>query len=128
VVHNDWAGSSIKDYCNRQRIYTLTEPFFWQKYGNETPRIRMVKENLPPSLKYDGVRLFAWKNMKRIFGSKLGQGALIGTAQFLERILPKPAILWKFYRMAIAGAIYKGFNEGLQNFKVDYKILRKTLN
>jgi glycosyltransferase involved in cell wall biosynthesis len=127
VLHNDWAGSSIKDYCNRQRIYTLTEPFFWQKYGNETPRLRMVKENLPPSLKRDGIRLFAWKNMKMIFGSKLGQATLITTAGLFEKILPKPVILWKLYRMAISGAIYKGFNEGLKVFNVDTGSLAKNL-
>ncbi len=128
VLHNDWAGTSIKDYCKRQRDYTLTEPFFWQKYGNETPRIKMVKENLPPSLKQDSIRLFTWKNMKRILGSKAGQAMLIITAGIFEKILPWPAILWKLYKMAIAGAIYKGFNEGLQHFRVDYKTLRKTLN
>jgi GT2 family glycosyltransferase len=127
VLHNDWAGTSIKDYCRRQRLYTQTEPFFWKKYGNETPRLKMVRENLPPSLERDGMKLFIWKNMKRLFGSRIGQSLIIGSCSVLEKIFPKPALLWKFYRMAIAGSIYKGFNEGLSFFQVDTRPLIKNL-
>ena len=127
VLHNDWAGATIKDYCNRQRTYTLTEPFFWQKYGNETPRLKMVKENLPPSLKYDGFRLCCWKITKSMLGSKLGQGIVIGLCGVCEKIFPRPFILWRLYRLAIVGAIYKGFNEGLAFFSVDQKALRPAL-
>ena len=127
VLHNDWAGTSIRDYCKRQRLYTQTEPFFWQKYGNKTPRLKMVKENLPPSLKKDGVRLYLWKKMKGIFGSRVGQSVLIGSSAVLEKVFPRPGLLWKIYRMAIAGSIYKGFNEGLAFFKVDTKKLTQDL-
>ncbi len=127
VLHNDWAGSSISDYCSRQRIYTLTEPFFWQKYGNETPRIRMVKESIPPALKRDGLRLFTWKNVKGILGSQVGQRTIIAMCHLFEKVFPRPVILWRLYRLAIAGAIYRGFNEGLKIFKVDTKTLAKNL-
>jgi glycosyltransferase involved in cell wall biosynthesis len=118
VLHNDWAGSSIKDYCKRQRTYTLTEPFFWQKYGNETPRLKMVKENLPPSFKQDGIRLFCWKITKGILGSKPGQGLVIWLCGISEKVFPKKFILWRLYKLAIAGAIYKGFNDGLAYFSI----------
>ncbi|MBK8300793.1 MAG: glycosyltransferase [Chitinophagaceae bacterium] len=29
VLHNDWAGTSIRDYCKRQRLYSQTEPYFF---------------------------------------------------------------------------------------------------
>lgn len=123
VIHNDWAGSSIRDYCKRQRLYTQTEPFFWQKYGNETPRLKMVKENLPPLLKQDGLRLYCWKHTKAILGSRTGQAIIIKAAEITEKIFPRPFILWRLYRLAIAGAIYKGFNEGLALFSVPQRTL-----
>ncbi|HEX7845518.1 MAG TPA: glycosyltransferase [Chitinophagaceae bacterium] len=127
VLHNDWAGTSIKDYCKRQRTYTITEPFFWQKYGNETPRLKMVKENLPPSLKEDGLKLYCWKLTKGMLGSKTGQSIIVGLCNVCEKIFPKPVVLWKLYRLAIAGSIYKGFNEGLAIFSIKERKLSAAI-
>ena len=127
VLHNDWAGTSIRDYCKRQRTYTITEPFFWQKYGNKTPRLKMVKENLPPSLKEDGLRLYCWKLTKGMLGSKGGQNLVIALCGITEKVFPRPAILWRLYRLAIAGAIYKGFNEGLSVFSIKERKLSAAL-
>lgn len=113
VRHDDWAGSTIRDFCRRSRTYTQTEPFFWQKYGDKTPRLEMVKKNLPPKLKDDGLKLFVSKNFKKLLGSSSGQSAIIRTCEISEKILPDSALLWRLYRLAIAGAIYKGFQEGL---------------
>lgn len=113
VKHNDWAGTTIRDFCRRHRLYTQTEPFFWRKYGDKTPRLEMVKKNTPPRLKADGLKLFAWKNVKKILGSDFGQTAIVGACELSERAIPDSPILWRMYRLAIAGAIYKGFQEGL---------------
>ena len=113
VLHDDWAGSSIRDFCRRQRIYTQTEPFFRRKYGSRSPRLEMVKKNSPPSIKTDGLKLFVWKNFKKVLGSDAGQSAIIGLCETSEKIIPDTRVLWGLYRLAIAGAIYKGFQEGL---------------
>lgn len=113
VFHNDWAGSSIADFCRRQRIYTQTEPFFWRKYGDKAPRLEMVKKNLPPRLKDDGLKLFVWKNFKKVLASDAGQAAIVGVCEKTEKVLPDTSVLWRLYRLAIAGAIYRGFQEGL---------------
>lgn len=114
VKHNDWAGTTIRDFCRRHRLYTQTEPFFWQKYGDQTPRLEMVKRNLPPRLEKDGLKLFVWKNFKRLLGSDPGQRAIIGACEVMEKVVPDSGLLRRFYRLAIAGAIYRGFQEGLQ--------------
>lgn len=111
--HNDWAGTSIRDFCRRQRLYTQTEPFFWRKYGDKTPRLEMVKKNTPPDLKKDRLQLFVWKHAKKVLGSDAGQSAIIGLCEISERVLPAPAVLWRLYRLASAGAIFRGFQEGL---------------
>ncbi|MBK8300794.1 MAG: hypothetical protein IPK90_10195 [Chitinophagaceae bacterium] len=76
----------------------------------------MIKENTPPNLKKDGTRLFVWKIAKSILGTNAGQWILIRTCELAEKIAPGPFPLWKFYRLAIAGAIYKGFKQGLALF------------
>lgn len=116
VLHNDWAGSSIYDYCKRQRLYTQTEPYFWMKYGEASPRARLAKENSKPNFKKDGLRLYCWKHTKTILGSKAGQWCLIGICEILEKIFPHRFPLWSCYRLAIAGAIYRGFQQGLKIF------------
>lgn len=83
----------------------------------------MVRENLPPLLKQDGIKLYCWKHFKRILGSKPGQAIIIKTSEVMEAIFPRPFILWRLYKLAIAGAIYKGFNEGLDLFSVEQRML-----
>lgn len=127
VLHNDWAGTSIRDFCQRQRIYTQTEPFFWQKYGKTHPRLEMVGKNLPPDFGKDGLKLFVWKNFKRMLGSNPGQSVVIKLCEITEKILPAQVILWKLYRLAIAGAIYRGFQEGLKIYSIPVEAKTDTL-
>ena len=114
VLHNDWAGSTIQDFCLRHRLYTQTEPLFWQKYGDAYPRQQLVKENSPPRWTVDSISLIVWKRTKQILGSRFGQATLLRGCVTLERFCPWPPLLWRLYRLALAGAIYRGFQEGLQ--------------
>lgn len=114
VLHNDWAGSTIQDFCLRHRLYTQTEPLFWQKYGDAYPRQQLVKENSPPRWTVDSISLIVWKRTKQILGSRFGQATLLRGCGALERFWPWPPLLWRLYRLALAGAIYRGFQEGLQ--------------
>lgn len=113
AFHNDWAGSAIRDYCRRQRIYSQTEPFFGMKWGDANPRRALYAENFPASFARDGFRLYVWKQLKRFLGTSPAQSVLISSAEFLERLAPDSRVLWAFYRLAIAGAINRGFREGL---------------
>lgn len=121
VKQDDWAGASIRDFCLRQRLYNQTEPFFWKKYNDSYFRINLVRQNLPPKLQDDGVKLFVWKNVKRLLATDAGQNLFIRLSEFAERVAPAPAILWRFYRLAIAGAIYRGFQEGLTVYEKNQK-------
>jgi GT2 family glycosyltransferase len=113
VVHNDWAGFTIRDYCFRNRTYMQTEPLFWRKYGDAYPGTHLVTENNRPSWKTDPLRLLLRKRIKQLLGSHFGQETLIGVCMALERLWPWPPMLWRIYRLAIAGAMYSGFQEGL---------------
>ena len=112
-VHNDWAGTSISDYCLRQRMYCRTEPLFWSKYGAEHIKKELVSENLPPAWGKDSTTVICRKLAKGIVGSKPAQMALATACGVLELTWPWRPALWRLYRLAIAGAMYKGFQEGL---------------
>ncbi len=115
VVHNDWAGWTFKDFCQRQQIYAKTEFSFWQKYGNEHPRLQMVQECLPINFGADSLRMIYRKTIKRITAGRIFDPLLIQLIPILEsRPFFRP-ILWQFYKLALSGAIYKGFREGMIN-------------
>src|ERR1044072_1911837 len=69
-VHNDWAGFTIRDYCQRQQTYTRCEPVLWNKYGEEHPRPALVYEKYPPRWGKDSAALIAHKMSKRVAGTK----------------------------------------------------------
>jgi len=116
VLHNDWAGSTFKDFCRRQQIYSQSEFYFWQKYGKEHPRQELVRENLPADWQKDSFALFLRKNIKRLLGVPPAQAVLIGACSALEKVFPYPPVLWRLYRATMAGTINQGFQEGREKF------------
>jgi GT2 family glycosyltransferase len=118
-VHNDWAGFTIRDYCYRQQTYMRCEPLLWKKYGENYPRIILVKGNRPPRWGVDSAGLIAHKMMKRVVGTPPVRAILFGACSVLERVWPWPPVLWRLYRVLLSGAIYKGFQEGLATNKIN---------
>ncbi len=112
VIHNDWAGTTIEDFSRRQQMYSQTEFYFWQKYGDEHPRLQLVKENMPADWQKDSVPLFLRKNIKRLLSFSSAQSILIGACLTLEKVFPYPPVLWRLYKVTLAGAICRGFQEG----------------
>ena len=117
-VHNDWAGFTIRDYCQRQRTYAHCEPLFWQKYGKDHPRPDLVRKNLPPRWRQDKPWLLFSKMIKRFLGWSPVQSVLFGACSVLECACPWPPVLWRLYRLLLAGAIYRGFQDGLSIYKI----------
>lgn len=120
-IHNDWAGFSIRDYCYRQRLYSRSEPLLWSKYGAAHPRLKLVNENLPIRWSEDQAALILRKLAKRVVGVYPVREFLFGVCAALEKLWPKPSLLWRVYRMLLSAAIYKGFQEGLAIHKINLK-------
>jgi GT2 family glycosyltransferase len=116
VVHNDWAGSTFEDFCRRQQMYSETEFYFWQKYGTEHPRLKMIEENLPADWQKDSPALFLRKNIKQILGRQSAQRVLINACSALERSFPYRPLLWRLYKATLAGAMHRGFQQGREKF------------
>jgi GT2 family glycosyltransferase len=117
-IHNDWAGFTIRDYCQRQQTYTRCEPLLWAKYGEQHPRPMLVYENYPPRWGTDSARLLLRKMSKRVAGAPPVRVVLFGACGLLERVWPWPPVLWQLYRFLLSGAIYKGFQEGLESHQI----------
>ncbi|MCW5959738.1 MAG: glycosyltransferase family 2 protein [Pyrinomonadaceae bacterium] len=117
AVHNDWAGWTFSDFCLRQEIYARFEYLLWKKYGREHPRLKLVEENLPPNWSNDSSTLLFRKVVKRILAASVTQTSLKGSCSILEKFAPSRPFLHRLYKLAIAGAINKGFREGMQTYE-----------
>ncbi len=116
-VHNDWAGWIFADFCRRQRIYANTDFYFWQKYGDEHPRLQMIFESLPIVWRKDSFGLQCRKLRKNFLGKTVIQNILLNTASLLEKFPVFRPFLWRVYRLCLAGAINKGVQEGREWFQ-----------
>ena len=114
--HNDWAGWTFADFARRQRIYAQTEFYSWQRYGDEHPRLQLIKENLPAHWQKDGAPLFLRKKFKRLLSNSVAQTFLLSICAVVEKRIPYPPLLWRLYNVTLAGAIHKGFDEGRADF------------
>lgn len=119
-VHNDWAGFTIRDYCQRQRTYAHCEPPFWQKYGKEYPKQELVRANLPIQWNKDRPNVVFRKILKQFVALSPVQWMLFSACDVLERFYPWPPALWRLYRLLLSSAIYRGFQEGIMNFNINW--------
>ena len=114
-LHNDWAGTSIRDYCDRERIYCATAPLLERRFGTiEHPWSALIAANRPPVWSRDGLAGTVRKTLKRVAGTRTSQALLVGGAEWMERVGAPSALLWPVYRAAIAGSMYGGYREGLR--------------
>lgn len=111
--HNDWAGTSLRDYCHRERIYCATAPLLERRFGTDDhPWSALIAANRPPAWPRDSVTEIVRKRLKGIVGRTTAQTLLIGLVERLERLHAPPALLWPVYRTVIAGSMYAGYQEG----------------
>lgn len=113
--HNDWAGTSIRDFCQRERIYCATAPLLEERFGAiEHPWSALLAANRPPDWSRDHLRGTLRKRLKGLAGAPRSQAVLLALAERLEARHVPNAVLWPVYRAAIAGAMYAGYQEGLR--------------
>jgi GT2 family glycosyltransferase len=116
VVHNDWAVS-LDRFCERQRLYSLSDVLLWAKWGAASPRAGLVRENGPVRWSADGPRLVAKKLAKWLLARRPGRAVVHGTARVLERVVPDGRLCRAAYRTAVALAIFRGVREGFRRYR-----------
>lgn len=117
VVHNDWAVD-LAQFCKRQRLYSVSDVLLWRKYGDQSPRARLVSENSPTRWGEDDMRLVAKKVLKRLLATRLGSAAVRRACTLTGVLIPDSSLNRRCYELAVAGAIFRGVREGLARYGV----------
>jgi hypothetical protein len=112
AVHNDWAVS-LEQFCERQRLYSISDVLLWRKYGEQSPRARLVRENSPVRWTADSPRLILKKMVKRLLATKPGRTTVRLACAVGERMAPDTWWTRRAYQLAVGSAIFKGVREGL---------------
>lgn len=118
VLHNDWAVS-LDRFCDRQRLYSISDALLWRKYGNASPRVHLVHENAPIDLKTDSLSLIVKKALKRILATPPGTELTRLACTLAERVAPDTKLSRRAYDTAVGVAIFQGVREGLRRYRVD---------
>jgi GT2 family glycosyltransferase len=116
VVHNDWAVS-LNRFCERQRLYSLSDVLLWAKWGEESPRADLVQKNGPIRWLADGPRLAAKKIAKHLLSYGPGRLLIHGTAWVIERVAPDSRLCRAAYETSVALAIFRGVREGYRRYR-----------
>lgn len=112
VLHNDWAVDLGK-FCERQRLYSISDVLLWRMYGDASPRAAMIRQNAPESS--SGAKGVA----KRILNTGPGRMLLRAATKVSESISGDGAMTRKLYDAAIGAAISQGVREGLKRYPAE---------
>ena len=115
AVHNDWAVS-LDQFCERQRLYSISDVLLWRKYGEQSPRARLVHENTPMRWTGDPPRLILKKILKRLLATGPGRAAVRLACAVAERVGPDTWWNRRAYELAVGIAIFQGVREGLVRY------------
>jgi len=112
ALHNDWAVG-LDQFCERQRLYSISDVLLWRKYGEQSPRARLVLENSPIGWTADPPRLILKKMVKRLLATSPGRAAVRLACAAAERVASDTWWNRRAYQLAIGNTIFKGVREGL---------------
>jgi GT2 family glycosyltransferase len=115
VVHDDWAVD-LDRFCERQRLYSISDVLLWRKYGEESPRARLVRENAGMEWGPDGPGLAAKKALKGLLATSPVRAVVRSAATLAERIAPDSRWSHRAYEATVALAIFRGVREGLRRY------------
>lgn len=116
VVHDDWAVSLAK-FCERQRLYAVSDVLLWRKHDKRSPRLAVVLENGPMDWKRDRPSLIVKKGLKRLLASRPGSALLRAGCTLTERLLPEGPLTRRAYGAAVSVAIFRGVREGMERYR-----------
>jgi GT2 family glycosyltransferase len=112
VLHNDWAVD-LRRFCERQRLYSISDVLLWRMYGDASPRVAMIRQNVP------GGDARSKKFVKRVLATGPGRALLRGATRISEVLTGDGGITRRFYNAAIGAAIFRGVREGIERYRED---------
>jgi GT2 family glycosyltransferase len=115
VLHNDWAVS-LDRFCERQKLYSISDVLLWHKYGDASPRARLVSENGPVQWGRDSLPVVLKKAVKSVLSTSVMQRLIQAGCRVVERAAPDSGLNRKAYNLAVGIAIFAGVREGLRRY------------
>lgn len=115
VLHNDWAVS-LKQFCRRQRMYSISDVLLWRKYGEASLRAQLVRENAPVDWGADAPKLIVKKLLKWLLATGLGERLMRALCRLAETCAPDSRWNRRTYELAVAVAIFRGVREGWRRY------------
>jgi GT2 family glycosyltransferase len=116
-VHDDWA-ITLERFCERQRLYSISDVLLWHRLGAASPRLAVVCVNGPLRWRHDGVALLAKKVLKAGLAARISRRLLLAVAGIVERIVPDSRLCRRLYETNVAVAIFRGVREGLRRYPI----------
>ena len=116
VVHNDWAVTLAR-FCERQRLYSVSDVLLYSKYGEASPRAALIRSMGPYDPGGDTLVVAARKAGRAILGRRPGKAAWHAAVRVLERVAPDSAALQRAYDVAVGLAIRDGVREGMRRYR-----------
>jgi len=110
-LHNDWAGTTARDYCRRAAVHSATAPLLAERFpDNAHPWGGMIEVNRPP-MATDPL----WARTRK----RLKQAAVTVAADRWLPVLADHVVLPRFprellYRASGSLAMYAGYQRGLR--------------
>ncbi|MEO5679857.1 MAG: glycosyltransferase [Acidimicrobiales bacterium] len=110
-LHNDWAGTTARDYCRRAAVHCSTAPLLAERFpDNDHPWGRQVEVNRPPA---------STDRRSTRLRKRLKQAAVVVAADRWLPALADRAMLPRrprelLYRVSVSLAMYAGYQRGLR--------------
>jgi GT2 family glycosyltransferase len=86
VTHNDCAGSTVADYCQRQRIHCQSAALLEERFGAGNPRSDVVRRNSPPAFGSKPLTTTAAKLVKAAVSTEAVSRPFFALTAALERV------------------------------------------
>jgi hypothetical protein len=80
--------------------------------------IPMLYDKTPLAWGQDSLRLIARKLARRTVSSRPVLGSLVRLVNILEQYYPAPVVLRRLYYLLHGANLYRGYRQGLREFKV----------
>lgn len=111
VTHHDWAVD-LQRYCERQRLYSVSDVLLFRKYGEDSPRAQLIRANAPwvagPRTPARAARVVA----KAVLATPPARALLTRVSHIADRLAPDSSLSRRLYDAAVAVAIFRGVREG----------------
>ena len=112
-VHDDWAVT-LERFCERQRLYSISDVLLFRRLGGHSPRLTVICRNGPLRWREDGLSLSLTKLAKALLASPPLRAALTVAAKVVGRLAPDTRPSHALYEAAIAVSIFRGVREGFR--------------